>query len=444
MMYSKNDILNIAQWYSFPLSSIEKTIRLLDLLEEINSRPVLADNLVLKGGTAINLIDRADLPRLSVDLDFDLSQNLSKEEMLAMKERIKTELNDIGDKAGYVLAPVKPNYSLLQMEFYYTSVTGNPDKIKIDTNCLSRCHVYEPVRRTIEHPIAFGRQQHCVVFHRHELYAGKLKALLQRGTPRDIFDTYMMGHSGLFQSQEDIDGIRKCLVLGLSLTDGVDLEKSQTTILERPMDDFRKHLFPMLKTGYGFVDHKMMCERAVEEVRRFLQFTPGEKEYLARASRQEYCPELVFEPSIAERLKVNPAAEFYIVQRPQREFAKGFRQKLLDEACKRMNAVFPDGPFVGTNISISCPIFDGDRPKQDWYSKVAITRITVAKKSGETMTFSMAKGNLDKNGVITTGYGDRLNLHTGEFVPARKVSQKNTPQDEGPDDTKKQSFHAKR
>lgn len=60
----------------FVRDNLEKVYRLMDVLEFINNNPFLKDKLVLKGGTAINLTV-FDLPRLSVDIDLDYSNNCS-------------------------------------------------------------------------------------------------------------------------------------------------------------------------------------------------------------------------------------------------------------------------------------------------------------------------------------------------------------------------------
>ena len=49
---------------------LEKVLRLIELLREIDRHPLLTQVLALKGGTSINLF-HLKLPRISVDLDFN-------------------------------------------------------------------------------------------------------------------------------------------------------------------------------------------------------------------------------------------------------------------------------------------------------------------------------------------------------------------------------------
>lgn len=72
-------------------NTLEKVIRLAEIVRFINSNDILKHKLALKGGTAINLL-YSDLPRLSVDIDLDFALNLDKDEMLKTRELIKQEL----------------------------------------------------------------------------------------------------------------------------------------------------------------------------------------------------------------------------------------------------------------------------------------------------------------------------------------------------------------
>ena len=55
---------------NFIRDTIEKVMRLADILVFINEDPITQGKFALKGGTAINLTV-FDLPRLSVDIDLD-------------------------------------------------------------------------------------------------------------------------------------------------------------------------------------------------------------------------------------------------------------------------------------------------------------------------------------------------------------------------------------
>lgn len=66
--YDVTYLENKAKELGFVRDTLEKVTRLTDILEYINTNPILKDSLALKGGTAINLTI-FNLPRLSVDID---------------------------------------------------------------------------------------------------------------------------------------------------------------------------------------------------------------------------------------------------------------------------------------------------------------------------------------------------------------------------------------
>ena len=310
--YTKKELSSLTEATGYPMASIEKTMRLLYLLKAINSDTFLGENLALKGGTAINIIHYSEIPRLSVDLDFDLARNTPKEEMLQVKDEVSSRIRELTASLGYFLSDPRPNYAIHQTELFYQSATGSRDKIKLDINCLSRCHIFEPVVRKAKNPFLPEDVFPVRMLSEYELFGAKLKALLERNTPRDIFDAYTLEQKGLYQDEGSIALIRKCLAYYLSLTRGVDIEKALEAIQNRPVQDFKKQLFPVLKTGYGFVNCSLISSEAVKCVSRFLSFTENETAYLEAAKSGTYNPNLLFDDALAERVSDNPAAKFYI------------------------------------------------------------------------------------------------------------------------------------
>jgi len=70
MRYDPNVLSRLAVQMGVVRNTLEKVIRLAEILRFINTNDILKGKLALKGGTAINLI-YSDLPRLSVDIDLD-------------------------------------------------------------------------------------------------------------------------------------------------------------------------------------------------------------------------------------------------------------------------------------------------------------------------------------------------------------------------------------
>ena len=102
--------------------TLEKVVRLLDLLAEINRHPFLSHVLVLKGGTALNL-GFGNPRRLSVDLDFNYIGALARTDM----ERDRPQTQD----AVARIAGAQRMVSIilgLRSWIWSTEVPGKPER----------------------------------------------------------------------------------------------------------------------------------------------------------------------------------------------------------------------------------------------------------------------------------------------------------------------------
>jgi predicted nucleotidyltransferase component of viral defense system len=89
--YTKKDLDQRATELNFVANTLEKVLRLADILRFLNANILTRKILALKGGTAINLTI-FDLPRLSVDIDLDYAVNDSREEMMERRELITEDI----------------------------------------------------------------------------------------------------------------------------------------------------------------------------------------------------------------------------------------------------------------------------------------------------------------------------------------------------------------
>lgn len=132
-----------AEELGFVRDTLEKVTRLADVLEYLNTNPVLIDSLALKGGTAINLTI-FNLPRLSVDIDMDYLITNSREEMLERREIINSTIDRYMLFQGYAMNPKTKNpHSLDSWVYDYMGTSGNRDNIKIEINYSLRSHILE-------------------------------------------------------------------------------------------------------------------------------------------------------------------------------------------------------------------------------------------------------------------------------------------------------------
>jgi hypothetical protein len=95
---SRERLLQEAGATGFRPESLEKVIRLIGLLNGIFGQPFLRDRLVLKGGTALNLL-LFDVPRLSVDIDLNYIGSVSREGMEAERPELERRLQRVGVEA---------------------------------------------------------------------------------------------------------------------------------------------------------------------------------------------------------------------------------------------------------------------------------------------------------------------------------------------------------
>ena len=265
--YDKKRIRQIAEEYSYTATNVEKVIRLCLILEDLNRLDEFAGKLLLKGGTAINLIAFENLPRLSVDLDLDFAYNLSKEETNLEREKINKALTAYCDKMGYKLSD-RSNFVLDSKSLLYTTTTGSLDKIKLDINYHSRCRVYPHVISEIEAPFkSFDRDIKVAHLNIIELFAGKVKALYERCKPRDIYDIFSLAQSGLLSTREEQATLRKCVVF-YSILGNADkptlLKQDLNKIHRMPFQALKTQLLPMLHTKLGHFDKDRLFNTAVD------------------------------------------------------------------------------------------------------------------------------------------------------------------------------------
>ena len=90
MNLSLRDLQAEAAVSGFSLETLDKVIRLIDLLNAFRAHPFLKDRMVLKGGTALTLFV-FDLPRLSVDIDLSYVGSADREVMLVLREKVRLD-----------------------------------------------------------------------------------------------------------------------------------------------------------------------------------------------------------------------------------------------------------------------------------------------------------------------------------------------------------------
>lgn len=144
--------------------------KLIEILKDIYDDPELRTALGFKGGTAAMLF--YDLPRLSVDLDFDLLK-IGKEDLVF--EKIRTIL----EKHGELREARKKRFTM----FFLVSYEWGEHNLKVEISRRETVSSFEP-KNYLGIPMLVMKQA--------DMTAGKLSAIITRKKPamRDVFDSW--------------------------------------------------------------------------------------------------------------------------------------------------------------------------------------------------------------------------------------------------------------
>ena len=305
----KKYIEEISNRTGFIKATLEKVERLLNILEWINNHEKLSKLLALKGGTAINTAV-FNFPRLSVDIDLDLTQNLNKEEMIKEREKIHNILVNYLNTNNYKINMEKSKnvYALDSIVAEYVDIKGNIDNIKIEINYMNRVHILETKNIKVSTDVFEDKHLsiHCI--HPIEIYAAKLCALLSRTTARDLYDVYTLSKYNLFDDDEK-RLLKQCFMLEYIAVNDYKLEDMDIEKIEKlKRQDIKTKLLPTLKDRNPKKNNVDEMKREVREyLKDILVVDDNIKEFYDKFQKGIYEPELLFDDKeIIERIKEHP------------------------------------------------------------------------------------------------------------------------------------------
>ena len=307
MQYDRMTLGRQAKELGFVRDTFEKVCRLAEVFAFVEQDELLRNSLALKGGTAINLTI-FDLPRLSVDIDLDLAENLDREAMLERRGVITERLEKYMAAGGYMLSPKSKHYHALDsFVFGYQNAGGMRDNLKIEINYMLRCHVLELWRRSVRLPW-LDRELTVLSVDPLEIFASKIVALLDRAAPRDLYDLGNMLNFGLFDESEQ-ELLRKCVVFYSAIgTEETPTSFSFDSILAIRQNQIKTDLLPVLRNSVYF-DAKTAQDECVAYLEELLKLTEQELAFLRAFKEKQYKPELLFsDDGILERISRHPMA----------------------------------------------------------------------------------------------------------------------------------------
>lgn len=309
--YKKYEIVTLAKENGFKSETLEKVLRLVDVLDFINKSDELSPYLVLKGGTAINFTV-FNLPRLSVDIDMDFSFDGNKEEMMEKRKEITAVLRRYMEINNYTFGDeTKSRHALDSFVFKYNNSFGNKDNLKIEINYMNRTHIYE--LNISNFSINFLNKFKVLTLNKYELFGSKIKALLERCTIRDVYDVYHMLKENLFTNDE-YALIKKCVIFYMAI--GKTTERKFRDVIDEfklKINSFMVDRIPQYLSSTLRNDDKFNMKNAAILVKEFIEnlmiLSKNENEFLNDFESGTYSPQLLFdEKDIVDRIANHPMA----------------------------------------------------------------------------------------------------------------------------------------
>jgi predicted nucleotidyltransferase component of viral defense system len=286
----------------FQADNLEKLLRLREVLTEFHKHSFLRNKLVLKGGTALNLF-YLDVARLSVDIDLNYIAHIEPEKMLRERPNIVRAVEQVATGLGYKLQNGTDDHALREWHLGYSNHSGIQDRIQVEINFLMHVCALPP-RALPAAAIADSPPCDFLVLATEELFAGKIKAMIDRRHPRDLYDLFRFTKSSLVY---DSDILRKLAVLFGSTMDRDFRTYTIDRISKIDTKEIDRLLYPLLKA-----EDRPKPVEMLDGARPLLTSVldhAREDDYLAAIATGKYQPELLFpkHPAIAERIRLHPA-----------------------------------------------------------------------------------------------------------------------------------------
>ncbi|KXA99948.1 hypothetical protein AKJ42_02105 [candidate division MSBL1 archaeon SCGC-AAA261C02] len=298
------DLNRLARKENFDVRVLEKLCRISDILEEISQDPLLKTRLSLTGGTALNLIHTKEIPRLSVDLDFNY-RHVDDEDWGTVRDKIDDRLKKILRAMNYTSFSINATYPLGRITVDYTNQAGRNDKLKIEIGYMRRFPLLKNDTRMGFHHLGKDESIKVLTPKREELFAGKLITGITRRTPRDIFDI-----GTISQLEFNPTLLRKCTVLDSLTVEGLRFHelKLDRVFNQVSMDTNLANL--LTRDSRRSTDFSKVKENAIEFCEEIqVNLTPSEIQAIEQFyDKGEFNPDLITTKNeFHEKMQRHPA-----------------------------------------------------------------------------------------------------------------------------------------
>lgn len=178
-------IRRLARGLDFRIEKTEKAFRLVEYLGAVESHPDVKGQMVVKGGTALNVY-RWDLPRLSEDADVNYIGALDRETFEERRPFFLDGMRAVARELGYDPVTKNEEQRATVELLRFRDVSGQTNQLRLEVSFLDRLALAQPER--CKATAALEQDAHATVLAYEENLGGKLAALCQRGKARDFFD----------------------------------------------------------------------------------------------------------------------------------------------------------------------------------------------------------------------------------------------------------------
>ena len=190
-MLTRKKFEQLQKTTGFNLDLLEKAYHLTRTLNIIQEHSILKENLILKGGTALNFIF-FPISRISIDLDFDYTGAISKEKMVKQRPDIEKEIKEISSQLDYTLRDRGSSYIISRQSLQYKTIRNTKDHIKIEINYLDRIPLGAKEHKKFPSIFPDIKPFLITTYSLEELTAQKSIACINRSEPRDLYDLYIL------------------------------------------------------------------------------------------------------------------------------------------------------------------------------------------------------------------------------------------------------------
>lgn len=288
---------------------VEKVWRLSRVLDALSGHPMLAGNLALHGGTALNLFI-LDPRRLSLDLDLNYIASEDRGQMLRDQTDYVSMVCDVGTELGFDAEAGRIGHAGCTIKLRYSSeVTGLPDFVKVDLDFINRTCLMPPREMAMTYE---GIDARFLVNSPVEVVGGKVRAAASRTVPRDLYDLVRIGEDrGAWTTGDPLLDHRVVFynaVLSNRFPNHGDL--ADRTRFEGRERDFDQILRPVLPADSALT-YDALLDGAIDVLAEFAHpLDEVEEEFAVALAKGELNTSTLFvgHPELAERASRNPVA----------------------------------------------------------------------------------------------------------------------------------------